>query len=161
MNMESLANYAEVIGGAAVIVSLIYVGIQIRRSAKSSQSQTNQSAHESLANVSLEVAMDEKLANLVNRGWIDFEQLTSDEQFRFILLMTSLFRRYENTYYQYHKGLLEVELWDGYRQSMLLYLYTNGGQAFWKLRRLHFSELFREFLDSTSSDDVKSELDTS
>ena len=53
MNIESMANFADVIGGAAVIVSLIYVGIQIRRNAKSSQSQTSQSAHESLANVSL------------------------------------------------------------------------------------------------------------
>ena len=29
-----MANYADVIGGIAVIVSLIYVGIQIRRNAK-------------------------------------------------------------------------------------------------------------------------------
>ena len=41
MNIESIANYADVIGGTAVIVSLIYVSIQIRRITKSSQSHTN------------------------------------------------------------------------------------------------------------------------
>lgn len=78
MDIENLANYADVIGGAAVIVSLIYVGVQVRRNTKSSQSQTNQSA-----------------------------------------------------------------------------------QEFWKLRRLHFSSVFRSLLDSSSIDDVESELGVS
>ena len=43
---------------------------------------------------------------------------------------------------------------------MLLYLYTSGGRAFWNLRGLHFSELFRDYLDTTSSDDAKSEIET-
>ena len=158
MNIESLANYAEVIGGATVIVSLIYVGIQIRHNAKSSQSQTNQCAHESLANVSMELALDENLANLTGRGFTAFDQLTSDEQFRFILLMITVFRRHENIYYQYHKGLLEAELWKGYKQSLLLYFYTTGGQEFWKLRRLHFFKLFQNLLELTSRSDVKTEL---
>jgi hypothetical protein len=160
MNVESLANYADVIGGIAVIVSLIYVGMQIRRNAKSSQSQANQSVHESLANVSLEVAKDPELSSFTRRGMIAFEELTEEEQFRFTILMVTLFRRFENIFYQYQKGFLEEELWEGYRQSMLLYFYTSGGRAFWNLRGLHFSELFRNYLDSTSPDDAKSEIET-
>ena len=160
MNIESMANYADVIGGIAVIVSLIYVGIQIRRNAKSSQSQANQSAHESLANVSLEVAKDPDLSSLTRKGMIAFYQLTEEERFRFILLMVVTYRRYENIFYQYEKGFLEEELWDGYKQSMLLYHYTSGGKMFWDLRSTHYSELFRNYLDSTSPDDVKSELET-
>jgi hypothetical protein len=52
-----LADFSDVIGGAAIIVSLICEGIQIRRNAKSSQS-----AHESLANVILEMAKDTDLS---------------------------------------------------------------------------------------------------
>ena len=160
MNIESMANYADVIGGIAVIVSLIYVGIQIRRSTKSSLSQANQSAHESLANVSLEVAKDPDLSSLTRKGVIAFEKLTEEEQFRFVLLMTTIFRRFENIFYQYEKGFLEKELWEGYKQSMLLYFYTSGGQAFWNVRSAHFSGLFREYLDSTSPEDAKSEIAT-
>jgi len=158
MNIESMANYADVIGGAAVIVSLIYVGIQIRRSAKSSQSQANQSAHESLASVSLEVSKDPEFSNFVRRGLIEFDELSEDDKFRMIMLMTTTFRRYENIFYQYKRGFLEQGLWGGYEQSILLMFYSRGGQAFWKRRRMHFSELFRSYLDSTSSDDVKTKL---
>jgi len=160
MNIESMANYADVIGGIAVIVSLIYVGVQIRRSAKSSLSQANQSAHESLANVSLEVAKDPDLSSLTRKGMIAFEKLTEEEQFRFVLLMTTVFRRFENIFYQYEKGFLEKDLWEGYRQSMLLYFYNSGGQAFWNVRGAVFSGLFREYLDSTSPEDAKLEIET-
>ena len=160
MNIESIANYADVIGGVAVIVSLIYVGIQIRRNTKSSQSQANQSAHESLANASLEIAIDADLSSLARKGMVAFEKLTEEEHFRFMMLMMTVFRRFENIFYQYEKGFLEEELWDGYKQSMLLYHYTSGGQMFWDLRSTHYSELFRNYLDSTSPDDVKSELET-
>jgi len=160
MNIESMANYADVIGGIAVIVSLIYVGLQIRRNAKSSQSQANQSAHESLANVSLEVAKDSNFSSFTRKGMVAFDEVTEEEKFRFMLLMITIFRRYENIFYQYQKGFLEKELWEGYRQSMLLYFYTSGGQAFWNARGGHFSGLFRNYLDSTSPDDAKSELET-
>ena len=158
MNIESMANYADVIGGAAVIVSLIYVGIQIRRNAKSGQSQANQSAHESLASVSLEVSKDPEFSNFVRRGLIEFDELSEDERFRIVMLMTTTFRRYENIFYQYKRGFLEEGLWAGYEQSILLMFYSSGGQAFWNIRSLHFSELFRNYLDSTSYDDVKTKL---
>ncbi len=104
MNIEGMANYADVLGGIAVIVSLIYVGIQIRRNAKSSQSQANQSALESVASVGLEVAKDPDLSSLALKGMIAFEKLTEEEQFRFMMLMMTVFRGFENIFYQYEKG---------------------------------------------------------
>jgi hypothetical protein len=160
MNIESMANYADVVGGVAVIVSLIYVGIQIRRNTKSSQAQANQTAHESLANVSLEVAKDPDFTGFTRKGMIAFDELTEEEKFRFILFMVTVFRRFENIFYKYQKGFLDKELWEGYRQSMLLYFYTSGGQAFWNARGGHFSGLFQNYLDSTSPDDAKSEIET-
>ena len=156
MNIESMANYADVIAGIAVIVSLIYVGVQIRRNTKSSLSQTNQAAHESMANVSLEVAKNQDLAVFFRRGLIAFDQLTDDEEFQFLLLMVTVFRRFENIFYQHNKGLLEDDLWEGYKQSNLIYFFTDGGQAFWKQRQHTFSENYRNFLDSASSNQIKS-----
>ena len=49
MNIEIMANYAEVIGGIAVIVSLIYVGVQIRANTTTVRSAATQSVHEAYA----------------------------------------------------------------------------------------------------------------
>ena len=37
MNLEAAANYSDVLGGIAVIVSLIYVGFQIRKNTQVNQ----------------------------------------------------------------------------------------------------------------------------
>jgi hypothetical protein len=160
MNIESMVNYADIVGGVAVIVSLIYVGIQIRRNTKSNQAQANQNAHESLAILSFEVGKDPDLTSFMRKGQVGFDELTEEEQFRFMVLLVTFFRRYENIYYQYQKGFLEEDLWGGYRRSMLALFYTSGGQAFWNVRAGHFSRVFQDYLNSTSPDDAKSEMIT-
>lgn len=154
MNIEVMANYADVIGGTAVLISLIYVGLQIRSNTKSSLSQTNMAAHESLANISLAIGTDAQLASLVRKGLLNFDALSEDEKFQFLTMLTSLYRRYENVYYQNKKGLLENELWPGYSYSMSAYLNTDGGKKFWAHRKDSFSNSFRAFLEVSQAEQI-------
>ena len=154
MNIEAMANYADVVGGIAVLVSLIYVGLQIRSNTRSSLSQTNMMAHESMANISLEIAKDAQLGSLVRRGLLRVSELDADEKFQFLTLLLSLYRRYENVFYQNRKGLLEDELWEGYSHSMISYLNTDGGKEFWTHRKESFSATFRAFLETSDAREV-------
>jgi hypothetical protein len=156
MNIESIANYADVVGGVAVLISLIYVGIQIRKNTKSSLSQTNMMAHESMANISLEMAKSAEVSSMARKGLLSFKDLSDNEKFQFVTLLTSLYRRFENVYYQNNKGLLEDELWQGYRHSMCSFFNTDGGKEFWKVRKKSFSTSFGEFLEA--SDTVEAAL---
>ena len=155
MNIEGMANYADVIGGIAVIVSLIYVGIQIRRNTRSTRAQTFQSAHESLASVALEIAKNPELALLAKRGLTAFDQLNDDDQFQFSYLVIGVMRHFENYFYQHERGMLEDELWEGQRESILSYFHSKGVQCVWKDRRLTYSPAFRQWLESSLAEDVK------
>ena len=154
MNIEIIANYAEIVGGIAVLISLLYVALEIRRNTRSSLSQTNMMAHESMANVSLEIAKNEQLSSLFRRGLLDFDKLDTEEKFQFLALMTSLYRRFENVFYQNKKGLLEKELWKGYSHSMTAYMNTDGGKAFWKYRKDNFSASFDAFLEASETQTI-------
>ena len=149
MNIEIMANYADVIGGIAVLISLVYVGFEIRRNTKSSLSQTNMTIHESMANISLEVGKDAQLSSLFRKGLFSFSKLDDDERFQFFTLMTSLYRRFENVFYQNEKGLLEDQLWTGYSQSMAAYTSTEGGKEFLRHRKDSFSTSFSAFLEAS------------
>ena len=72
MHIEIIANYSEVVGGIAVLISLIYVGIQVRSNTNSSLSQTNMLVHESMANLNLEIGKDARLSSLVRKGLLSF-----------------------------------------------------------------------------------------
>jgi len=151
MNIEIMANYAEVIGGFAVLISLLYVGLEIHRNTKSSLSQTNMTAHESMANISLEIGKDAQLSSLVQKGLSSFDKLDSDEKFQFVLIFTSVYRRFENVFYQNKKGLLEDELWKGYSYSMTAFINTDGGKEFLRLRKDTFSASFSAFLEASET----------
>ena len=154
MNIEIMASYAEVIGGVAVLISLIYVGLQIRSNTRSSLSLTNMMAHESMANISLEIAKDIQLTSLFRRGMLSFNKLDIEEQFQFIALFTSLYRRYENVFYQNEKGLLEAGLWKGYSHSMISHIKTDGGKEFLKFRKDSFSTSFSVFLEASEVGEI-------
>jgi hypothetical protein len=151
MNIEILANYADVVGGTAVLISLLYVGFQVRSNTRSSLSQTNMMTHESMANMSLEIGKDAQASFLLRKGLVSFNKLDNDEKFQFLMLLTSTCRRYENVFYQNKKGLLEDELWKGYSHSMTSYMNTDGGKEFWKLRKDSFSSTFGDYLEASDT----------
>jgi hypothetical protein len=151
MNIEIMANYADVVGGIAVLISLIYVGLQVRSNTRSSLSQTNMMAHESMANISLEIGKDAQCCSLLRKGLMSYSDLDNDEKFQFLTILTSLYRRYENVFYQNKKGLLEEELWKGYSHSMVSYMNTKGGKEFWKVRKGSFSTSFSAFLEDAEA----------
>jgi hypothetical protein len=151
MNIEIIANYAEIVGGVAVLISLVFVGLEIRRNTKSSLSQTNLTTHESMANLSLEVGKDAQVSSLLRKGLLSFNKLDDDEEFQFLLLLTSLYRRFENVFYQNEKGLLDDGLWKGYSHSMTTNFNTEGGKEFLRLRKDSFSASFVAFLEASKT----------
>jgi hypothetical protein len=88
MNIEIMANYADVVGGIAVLISLIYVGLQVRSNTRSSLSQTNMMAHESMANISLEIGKDAQCCSLLRKGLMSYSDLDNDEKFQFLTILT-------------------------------------------------------------------------
>lgn len=79
-----------------------------------------------------------------------------DEYLQFAYLGISLFRRYENAYFQYQTGMINDDFWFGHRDNLLWFFHRPGTQKWWRERRLGFAKSFREFLESTSPDDVTS-----
>jgi hypothetical protein len=86
----------------------------------------------------------------------DPKKLDNDEYLQFAYLGISLFRRYENVFFQYQSGLINDDFWFGHRDNLLWFFHRPGTQAWWQERRLGFSRSFREFLENTSPEDVSS-----
>ncbi len=81
-------------------------------------------------------------------GQRDFESLTEDEQTRFITFFLLQFRTYEQMFHQGRMRLLEPEVWEVRRESMLRFFERPGVQTMWRQRRHGFSKSFRDLLDA-------------
>ncbi len=147
MTLDDLGNIGEFVGAIGVIVSLVYLAVQIRRNTSSVRASTFQEAVRDVAILSDLLATDAELARIWSSGLRDLDTLKPDERVRFAAYMLGMFRRLENVVYQTQHGSLDPAYWDGQLSSMRSTLTQPGVAAWWERARGLFSPSFREYVE--------------
>ena len=96
----------ELVGGIAIIVSLIYVGLQIKQNTNALKLNTAHNTVEELADLFLIPAQHAELGDIFFRGLQDMDSLEGSERVRFYGYLHKYCRTYENVHYQYLRGAL-------------------------------------------------------
>ena len=107
--LESLANVGEFAGGIAVIVSLVYLAIQIRGNTKAVRAQAVATWHESSVSDREAVYTNPEVAELLVRLGTSFEPSNPEESLRFGSYITQLLNSWEMLYVQSTLGLVDEE----------------------------------------------------
>jgi len=106
MSLNDLANLGQIIGAIAVVISLIYVALQIRQNTNAVRSATAQTVHEHFANWYRLVAADGELARIVANGLRDYGSLSEQERVRFVAAFMSFLSYSQNAFLKWREGLL-------------------------------------------------------
>ena len=106
MPLDQLANIAEIIAAALVIVSLIYVGFQIREGRKAVHAATAQ-ARTDLGVQLIMSRYTSDIAELLTRSLEQPDSLSPAERFKLKSFFTAHVRHCQNLYYQQEQGLLD------------------------------------------------------
>ncbi len=152
MSIQDLGSIGEFLSSIAVLVSLIYLAVQIKHNTAAAQTSTYQSVVSDFGALNRAMARTPDLAMLFVNAMEDFGSLSASEKARVSQLYFSSFHYFENMYYQNQKGYLENEVWEGWKRLMLTYHSRPGFQAWWVLRRDVFSKSFVEFLSKEKLD---------
>ena len=156
MNWQVVSVVADILAAVAVVFSVVYLAIQIRRNTVATLSQTHYLTTAALSQDAATMASSADLSRLYRVGLSSPDELEEDESFRFALIATSQFRTFENLYFQHRAGLLNEDFWSGHRENILWFYHRPGMQGWWKEKRLGFSKGFRQFLESSTAIEVKS-----
>ena len=126
MSLQGLANVGEFVGGVAVIVSLLYVALQIRQNSKIVRAAAYQSFNEANARVLLAMTEGPSSADTMTKGLPDIRALGPAEGFQFISLVVALLQSFQTAYFQPRDGLLPDDLWRRHRGVARWWLGTRG-----------------------------------
>jgi hypothetical protein len=126
MNWEALGAIGELSGAAGVVITLVYLAIQIRQNTQSMEegrrlalAQTYQMRADALQSMVVHAASSEigriivKLTQLgypENVGALD--ELTDEEKGRFRLWQIAQQTHWDNTFFQYQQGYLDKEYYE-------------------------------------------------
>ena len=152
MTLDQLANIGEIIGSIAVIISIIYLAIQIRTNTEAERTSTYQAVVSDFGAINNTMASTPELSHMFVEAMEDYHQLSSDEKARISQLFFQCFRYFENMFYQHRKGYLDEDVWTGWKRLMLTYYARPGFQTWWEHRRDVYSESFAIFLETEKLD---------
>jgi hypothetical protein len=128
MNWEAISAIGEIVGATAVVVTLIYLAVQVRRGTSATQAASIQAA----AALDHEFLMTLGLDPVTAKLWASYlaapGSLPDDQKMQGHLLMASLLRRLENIRIQNQLGTLSHEGWQS-RQAMFVVIARSPGYA--------------------------------
>ena len=154
MDWNIVAAVSAIVASIAQAVTVIYLAVQIRRNTRATASQTYHLATQALGEMAAIVGDTKEKTRIFTTGMAEPDKLDELEFLQFAYLGVSLFRRYENVFFQYQSGLIDEDFWIGHRDNLLWFFHRPGTQKWWKQRRLGFSDRFRAFLETTSPAEV-------
>jgi hypothetical protein len=156
VDWNAISAIAGVLAAISVTLTVVYLAIQIKKNTIATHSQTYQLATSALAEMAAIIGTDKELARIFRVGMIDPGALQQDEFVQFGYLGISLFRRFENVFFQYQSGMIDDDFWNGHRDNILWFFHRPGIQLWWKDRKFAFSKKFREFLDNSTPGEIAS-----
>ena len=152
MTLDALANIGEVVGAIAVVVTLIYLAVQIRQSTQALRTENYTRALERVANMQALWSQDEGLSVLLAKGADDIGRLTPPERIRFTYAFLEAFGAFEFMYHAYQDGVIPEKVWTRWSVTVAWWLSTPGVQDWWHSLPVTFTEDFTEFVEGILAD---------
>jgi len=147
VTLQDLGNIGELVGAIGVVVSLVYLGVQIRQNTRSVRSASFQEAIRDVITITDALATDRELSRIYWKGLADFDCLEQDERRRFSAYLVGMFRRFENIVYQTRHGALDASSWEGVMETAIITLSRPGGVAWWAQAQDLFPRDFRRYVE--------------
>ena len=150
MNWEAAGAVGEIIGALAVVISLLYLAVQIR----SQVAQAKLAAFHEMSRQFREVTAlfsSPDISDIFIRANKDFDSMSDAELLRLIVLTTNLFRAWEEAFLEMRNGHLETNVWEDLSRD---YTQTMGAPSFgriWLLRKQNYDPGFQEYVDTLTS----------
>ncbi len=146
MNWEALAAIADAIGTAVVVISLIYLSIQVHRQTVETKLATGNELANQLNYVYANLSDNAELADLFYQGINDFQSLSPGRKIQLSTYFSRLLRVMEGMFYQQRHGRVEATVWSGLDRAIQDFCRYPGIKSWWETRKHWFSDEFVAYL---------------
>ena len=151
MTLQDLGGVGEFIGGIAVVISLVYLAVQIRQNTKSVRTSTYQAILDSSRSDTELLLVHPHLERVYRVGRRNPEKLNDDERPLFRMLVAQLLLSSESLFLQHQQGAIDSDYWQRRQQTLRGLLSQPGVRQWWAARgtpREYYDPGFRELVDS-------------
>lgn len=153
MNWEAIGAFGEFVGAGAVVVSLIYLAIQIRDQNSEARTAGMHAVSQGFRDGIVSLAEIPHVAEIWIKSNEDPTSLADEELVQMFAVAQRNFRVWEEAFRLHRDGRLDEEIWEGITKQYASFLAHRGFSYVWKFRSQYYSEDFRDFVDNLSASD--------
>jgi len=137
MNWDAWGAIGELVGAAAVVLTLGYLAVQIRQSGKSSRQQSYHDLVTRRADFFNKLVESEKVTAIF-LGGVRGDSLNEIDAQRFTSAMFNYVSHFQDVYLQRKSGLIEESVWLAERQFLAAAISLPGFIAWWQMAKQYY-----------------------
>jgi len=147
MKLEKWALVAEIVGALAIVLSLIFVGLEIRGNTRVTTLNLDRAVDQQNLALNLAITNSADFAELPVRGELDRDGLNTAERARFDNYCLSRFGAYENVVDDFASGFIAEDDFDVWAVHFKYRFDKPGYRQFWIEYRSEYFVNFRAWTD--------------
>ena len=159
MNWDALGAIGELAGAVAVVLTLVYLAVQIKQNTLAVKTSSHHAITDSFNAINRLMASDPNLARIWRLGTLDLSALSEDEQISFGFMNVMVMRVYETLYYQYRAGTIEEQLYLGEEKTIKWAVTNRGFREWWLANPISFGSEFRDHIGDLIEDIDREDAD--
>jgi hypothetical protein len=118
MNWDAIGAVGEIIGAIAVVVSILYLGRQVREGARATRAETELEAAQMWSEFHARVAHSPDMTRIWDSAHAKPETLSDQDRQRFVWLIAEYFFLVEGLFKQFERGFLSDRTWEPHARTV-------------------------------------------
>ena len=148
MSLSDLASLGSFVSGVAILVSLIFLTVQMRQNTEAVRAATSHAHQNALFDIAGLIAEHDDTAEVFRIGFTGLEPLSDNQRTRFLVVMTSIVRYWQDSWLERERGHLDTGLWYTVEVMVRDIVKQPGFPEFWSMRSHWFTPEFRAWIDA-------------
>lgn len=146
MNWEAINAVSQFVSSIAVVLSVLYLGIQVHRSTRVARVAAQDAAASAVRDVTNTFMENAEMSRIWGVGLENLKTLSAEDQARFFHATHQFLKALETIHFHYLNGLMDKQLWLGWQELLRHYIAAPGIAQYWAVRNEFFSVRFREYV---------------
>ncbi len=148
MDWQAVNAISQVIAAVGVILTLVYLGAQIRQNTRAIRRSAYQELLNHIAQVNVKLIEDRSLCELSIKLRSGLDKLEEPDRMRVLAWFGTVFRHYQNAYNLLREGVITQEHWNLLSATIERNLASTGAREMWDVVRSTFTPEFQAMIDA-------------
>jgi hypothetical protein len=149
MSLDALGNIGDFVGGLGVVVTLIYLAVQIRQNTATVRASGSASHNDGFNRVFLLFSQDKDARDVYFRGLADYDSLSAEQQVNFDLIVIYVLQSIHGSFYLHRERAISDDAWQDAQFWLTSVTSQPGFHAMWKVWRPRIPPGLRKFVDDS------------